>query len=143
MKPILVFALFSALSADLLLAGAKFINADTLRVTATGKARKTDSNLRDQTHCKEAALIEAQRIAIETLVDMNWPNVKGKVSREKYGAKIIQTTTGTIKGGRITSSTVDGSANPMTCTITMEIHRINPRVIHERTMQSLELNDHP
>jgi hypothetical protein len=65
-----------------LYSGAKFIDKDTLEVVAKGKARKTGSPMRDQTSCKEAGRNEAMRIAIETLVDMNWPNVKGNPAPE-------------------------------------------------------------
>lgn len=129
---ITLLALTPALSAK-----AKFINKDTLEVTAPGKARKSGSHTRDESSCKEAARNEALRIAIETLVDMNWPNVKGKVSREKYGEKVTQTTEGSIRGGHVVSAKVDDSTDPVTCTVTLRVERLNPATTHKRVMQAL------
>lgn len=119
-------------------AKAKFINKDTLEVTAPGKARKSGSATRDESSCKEAARNEALRIAIETLVDMNWPNVKGKVSREKYGEKVTQTTEGSIRGAHVTGASVDASGDPVVCTVTLRIERMNPAATHKRVMQALD-----
>jgi hypothetical protein len=117
---------------------AKFLNKDTLEVIAQGKARKSGSAMRDESSCKEAARNEALRIAIETLVDMNWPNVKGKVSREKYGEKVTQTTEGSIRGGHVVSAKVDTSTDPVTCTVTLRVERLNPATTHKRVMQALD-----
>lgn len=119
-------------------AAAKFIDKDTLEVTAQGKAQKSGSSVRDASRCQEAARVEAQRIAIETLVDLQWPNVKGKVSREKYGEKTIQTTQGSIRGGRVVSVKVDDSSDPVSCTVTFRIERLNPAATHKRVMQALD-----
>ena len=120
-----------------LFAKAKFINKDTLEVTAQGKARKSGSHVRDESSCKEAARSEALRIAIETLVDMNWPNVKGKVSREKYGEQITQITKGSIRGAHLISASVDDSGDPVVCTVTIQIERMEPASTHKRVMQAL------
>ncbi|MBN8219368.1 MAG: hypothetical protein J0L53_00510 [Spirochaetes bacterium] len=119
-------------------AKAKFINKDTLEVTAPGKARKSGSAMRDESSCKEAARSEALRIAIETLVDMNWPNVRGKVSREKYGEKVTQTTEGSIRGAHVVRASVDTSVDPVVCTVTVRIQRMDPASTHKRVMQALD-----
>ncbi len=119
-------------------AKAKFINKDTLEVVAQGKAQKSGSATRDEAGCKEAARSEALRIAIETLVDMNWPNVKGKVSRQKYGEKVIQTTEGSIKGGHVIAASFDDSTDPVTCTVTLRVERLDPAATHKRVMQALD-----
>ena len=120
-------------------AAAKFIDKETLEVVAQGKAQKSDSAMRDEMRCKEAARSEALRIAIETLVDMNWPNVKGKVSREKYGEQVTQITQGSIKGGRVISARVDRSGDPVTCTVTLRVAKLNPAATHRRVMQALNM----
>lgn len=134
---ILVAVGFMVLSSGIW-AKAQFINKDTLEVTAPGKARKSGSVTRDESSCKEAARSEALRIAIETLVDMNWPNVKGKVSREKYGEKVTQTTEGSIRGAHVVRASVDTSVDPVVCTVTVRIQRMDPASTHKRVMQALD-----
>lgn len=122
-------------------AGAKFIDSDTLEVTAKGKARKAASATQTESGCKEAARNEALRIAIETLVDMNWPNVKGKVTRKKYGEQVTQATEGSIKGAHVVSSQVDDSTDPVTCAVTLRIERMNAASTHRSVMQSLDAEE--
>lgn len=133
---ILVAVGFMVLSSGIW-AKAQFINKDTLEVTAQGKARKSGSAMRDESSCKEAARSEALRIAIETLVDMNWPNVRGKVSREKYGEKVMQTTQGSIRGALAIRSSLDDSNDPVICSVTIRVERMNPAATHKRVMQAL------
>ncbi len=121
-------------------AGVKFINKDTLQVVAHGRSKKSGSQMRDQANCKEAARNEAMRLAIEALVDKNWPNVQGKVTKEQYGQKITQLTEGSIKGGHVISSQIDSSGSEVKCTVTFRVERFDPEAVHLRALNELGVN---
>ncbi|MDX1959701.1 MAG: hypothetical protein SFU98_14085 [Leptospiraceae bacterium] len=123
---ILFLLLFQILLFEsILFAESKFIDDSSLQVIAIGKRKPSNSRVIDQSACYEAASVNAKLEAIEALVDKNWPNVKGKVTKEEFKKTVVTKVSGQIKGGSITSQSYDDSTYPNTCKIVFLITKLN------------------
>lgn len=113
-----------------------FIDDDTYVFFVEARGSKTDSETKNRATCLSAARTMASTVAIESLINKGWDNVKGKIEKSQYKSVIMKSLQGQVSGLSMLDVNYDPKTNK--CQAKMQIKKAGLKQTFETALKSVK-----